>query len=224
MNRLFKSPRKRKDTKSSSSSDSSSGSLSELPISVWIPPTSTGPVMEDYWIRPTSPPVSIVFDSHIVRYVKLNLAITSNKPIKNHDEMINMLSLIIDHYQGPIVLKPVILALYGAAGMSLKLDRGMRSDYKYLSRLDQILMFHTKNRDYSEEICDINWIKTSSLGGNRYSIQYSLTMEKSNRKGNDFFSHYRKYSRTEKSMSMEVIKEILNIDRMELESDTAVFL
>jgi hypothetical protein len=62
-------------------------------------------VIDDYWIKPSSPLQDVIQD-HIIRHVSIELCIQSNKKIDSYEHTLHLMGVIIDNYYGPSVLKP----------------------------------------------------------------------------------------------------------------------
>nr|QMP82263.1 matrix protein [Hymenopteran rhabdo-related virus OKIAV8] len=185
-----------------------------------------GTSFTDLWSAATAPVEEPELTTLIYTwYVNLNLEIITSTPLRSLRDVYNLMGVICDSYEGPLLLRPIILGLYALAGVFSNPVQESSNRYKYQANMNQLLSFFSKNPNMGQAQCDMKWYKQTGTVDNRCSIRFNLSMVTSRRKGVDLFAGYIALQQTDPSLpSLDTIIEEFLIQGVEREGQRVIFL
>lgn len=155
-------------------------------------------------------------------YTSVQLKVMSKNEITSGGKLLEILGIIVDKYEGPYLLKPIILCLYVLGGVSLNKTEKSCGMFTYKASLDNLLSFTVINKHILNEGCDFNWNQSVGNSSSRVQILFSVKMERSRRPGVDIIEHYILH-KDRHLPSFESLKDAFMIDRVTLNGSKASF-
>ncbi|QBP46938.1 matrix protein [Tetrastichus brontispae RNA virus 1] len=156
-------------------------------------------------------------------YVDLSLTVKTNYRIRTGAEILEILGLIVDFYEGPFLFKNIIKTFYSISGVHLKLKEYNQGDYTYYSALNQRLSLFTTQQFYKDENCDFTWSKKSGAPDHQVNILFKLKLTPSQRPGIDFFNLYQELTKQTNLPNIHQLKDHFNLEKLNIQNDIIVF-
>nr|WGO62840.1 matrix protein M [Hefer Valley virus] len=180
---------KKKGSKGSGSSYDRSEYGEVDPMLVWgSAPPSYGDEYEDFDEKGPNEEKYIT-KSYLV---SAQLEVSANQSVEKTGDMLRILDIMVDEYDGSYLCKPLIVATYLTIGTHLrKMGGGMKNNFRYGNGFTEVIEI-TGNADIHPREVEIKYNKylSTTHKGDNVSISYQFSCKKSKRKGKNILDAY----------------------------------
>ncbi|AFR67110.1 matrix protein [Malakal virus] len=124
--------------------------------------------------------------------ISVNLDITTNRPVERTSDMLHILEVMVDEYDGSYLSKPLIISSYLAVGTHLRrLPTSVKNNNRYSNGFTEIVEF-TGEKDIHPRDLEIKYNKflSTMYQGEGVSISFQFSCKRSKRKGKNIIDAY----------------------------------
>ncbi|QEA08652.1 matrix protein [Hayes Yard virus] len=159
------------------------------PMLVWgTAPPSYGECYEDLEEK-RDKGESYVTKSYLV---SAQLEVSANQSVEKTNDMLKILDIMVDEYDGSYLCKPLIVSTYLTIGTHLrKISGGGKNNYRYGNGFTEVIEI-TGEADIHPKELEIKYNKylSTTHKGDNVSISYQFSCKKSKRKGKNIMDAY----------------------------------